>query len=117
MKTFIDCSLLGPGRAFHYTSHGQEIEAARRFFGAPINANLDQTQMTIPSPAATADPGVVFAYADLQSAIDEAFGDQVYEIEYSAAVQATHQQEAGSGGAPPTILVVNRDIRTFRLVR
>lgn len=107
IPNFIDVQLLGPGSAYHYTQFAQMTPAT--ILGAPVTPNLDFTQQQIPSPAATHDPGVVFGYANQQAAVDESHGDPVKKLDYSAAVQATHAQEAGLG-APPTILIINREI-------
>jgi hypothetical protein len=43
--------------------------------------HLDQTQLQIPSLPAVHDPGVVFAYADIQDAIDEGNNRGVVKID------------------------------------
>jgi hypothetical protein len=71
VRTFENVELVGPGRGFHYTPYADAIEKHGRFLGAPIDENLDQTQageFGAHSPPATHDPGVVFAYNDIESA-------------------------------------------------
>lgn len=116
ITTFVDISLVGRGRGFHYSPHAEAIEAAGRMLGAPADGNLDQTQTEAVSKPATHHPGVVFAYENLEDAEDEAYITgvkgpvfEIFEIEFEQAVKATHDQEA-TLGAPPTLLVMTTDI-------
>lgn len=113
IPTFDNIKILGEGVAFHYTSHYDKIEANKKFLGAAIDINLDQTQITLPSPPATNDPGVVFAYIDEEEARAEG-GEKctIVNIRFNKAVQATHIQEA-TMGAPDTILILTSDIVDF----
>lgn len=101
------------GRAFHYTGQRAGIEQSRMFFGAEITSDLDHTQVALISPPATHDPGVVFAYEYLKDSAEEGDKCDIIELEYARALKATHSQEA-SLGAPPTLLILNRDITRFR---
>ncbi len=116
VRTFEGVEVLPTGTAFHYTHHGDAIQALGRFLGAPLTANLDRTQSTLRSPPATADPGVVFAYSDLSDAIEEGFGAEIIEVSFKCAVRATHSQEAAldSSAQLPTILICSSDISHFR---
>lgn len=118
VKTFTDCKLLGSGVAYHYTNHFAAIEERDGFLGAAIDNNLDQTQVTIPSKAAAHDPGVVFAYEDVEEAkLEGGKKCDIVEIRYAAAVEATHAQEAEWAEAPPSILILTTDIDSYKLVR
>src|SRR5437899_1344091 len=78
VQNFGDVKLLEHGKAFHYTNHADDIEAAKKFLGAPIDQNLDCRQQDIPSPKATHELGVIFAYQDLAETAGEAVvGDKV----------------------------------------
>lgn len=116
VPNFINVKLRGPGVAYHYTPHADAIIAASRFLGAPLTVDLDRTQQEqANSPVAIHDPGVVFAYEDVEEARGEGAGLDVLEITYSAAVEALHEQEAWLE-APPTILIVSTDIIAFKKV-
>ena len=116
IPTFVDIERLGPGVAYHYTDHGRSIACDGRIRGAPIDRNLDRTQVTIPSVPATEENGVVFAYADRRHAVEEgsiSANCEVIELRYRSAVLAAHGQE-GSLGAPPTLLILTSDITDFK---
>jgi len=115
IPTFADARIVGPGKGYHYTSHFGSIKESGKFLGAPMDKNLDKTQVTWKSPPAKHDPGVVFAYPELRSAREEASGDPILEIEFLEAVLAVHVQEASCGGGP-TLLIPNRNIDGFRQV-
>lgn len=118
VKTFTNCKLLGAGVAYHYTNHLAAIEAHGGFLGAPIDSNLAQTQVSIPSKPATHNPGVVFAYEDVEEAkLEGGKKCDIVEITYSAAVEATHEQEAEWADAPPCILMLTSNIVSYKLVR
>ena len=115
VHTFDHLKIIKNGVAYHYTSYYDKIEKAGRFLGAPIDKNLDQTQLTIPSKQATCTPGVVFAYLDKKDAEEEGFDCDIIEIEFCNALQATHVQEV-TLGAPDTILIINTDIKKFKKI-
>lgn len=83
--------------------------------GAPIDKNLDKTQLSVISKPAAHDLGVVFAYEDLKAAKEEGFGCDIIELEFSKAVKARHKQEA-SLGAPQSLLILNTDITAFKKI-
>lgn len=112
IPTFDNFQIIENGIAYHYTSHFEKILAFGKFLGAPINNNLDQTQLTLVSKPATHDPGVVFAYLNIEDTKEEGFGCDVVEIEFKKALRATHTQEA-SIGAPDTILIMTSEIVKF----
>jgi hypothetical protein len=122
VKTFTNCKLRGAGVAYHYTNHFAAIEARGGFLGAPIDSNLDKTQYKILSDPAAHDPGVVFAYENESDTREEGFGCDIVRIEFSAAVQALHSQEAeldrmsGETSTPHTILILNTDITGYRKI-
>ena len=119
VPNFVDVEILSSGTAYHYTTHADQINADGRFLGAPLTPDLDRTQNNPRSPQATNDPGVVFAYENINDAVDEGFNQMIVEISYSAAVRATHEQEAAldyDAGAPPTILISSNEIVSFRIV-
>lgn len=124
LPAFQDIIVLGSGTAYHYTVHAYAIEDSGKFLGAPLDLNLDCTQNPNEPNVATCDPGVVFAYSELAAAAEE--GDsarfvypgsnpEVFEIQYSSAVQATQTQEAQLD-APPTILISSTEITSFKRV-
>lgn len=115
VPVFENCTLLGEGKAFHYTTHLDAINAYGGFKGAPIDNDLDQTQGRVPSDPATHDPGVVFAYLDETETRAEGKNCDILEISFRAAVQATHSQEV-TLGAPDTILILNTDITGHRKI-
>ena len=114
INTFSNLKIIGKGVAYHYTSHLDKIKKSGKILGAPIDINLDQTQITYPSRPATIDPGVVFAYLEEKDAREEGFNCDILEIEFNRAIRATHIQEAALG-APDTILILNTDIKTYKL--
>lgn len=79
IPTFQNLEIIEAGIAYHYTSHYNKILELGKFLGAPIDKNLDKTQVTLISPPATNDPGVVFAYLDSSDAKEEGFGCDVVE--------------------------------------
>lgn len=116
IPTFQNLEIIENGTAYHYTSHYDKILELGKFLGAPIDENLDKTQITLISPPASSDPGVIFAYLDISAtkeegsaAKEEGFNCDIIEINFSEAVKATHIQEA-SIGAPDTVLILNTDI-------
>jgi len=113
VPVFRNIEILQAGEAFHYTPHFSEILKTGKFFGAPVDQNLDFTQDGFDFPKATCDPGVVFAYEHSKDAVEEGAGCDVLQIEYSSAIRAEHSQEVDCMGAPPTILIVNADILGF----
>ena len=123
VQTYTDVKVLGAGSAFHYTANADAIDATGKFFGAPIDENLDKTQITLHSPMAKSDPGVVYGYLKLSDSMEEGFGCEIYEIRYHEAVSAIHSQEKvlsamSSGGEvtdyPATILILTSDIIDFK---
>lgn len=122
LTSFQDAKVIGPGTAFHYTVHAVAIEESGKFLGAPLSDDLDCTQDPNGPRVAKSDPGVVFAYSELCTAAEE--GDcardlypgscpEVFEIQYSSAVEAIHAQEEKLG-APPTILISSAEITDFK---
>lgn len=122
VPTFQGIEVLGPGVAYHYTINAKAIETDGKFLGAPLNPNLDQTQNPNQPNIATSNPGVVFAYEELEVAAEE--GDctrliysgvepEIFEVHYAAAVRAAHVQEALLD-APPTILISSAEIIFFK---
>ncbi|PCJ86744.1 MAG: hypothetical protein COA57_05910 [Flavobacteriales bacterium] len=111
--TFDNLKIIENGVAYHYTTHFDKIEKTGKFLGAPIDKNLDQTQVTLPSKPATNDLGVVFAYLDEEETRDEGCDCDIVEIEFTKALKATHVQEA-TLGAPDTILILNTDIKNYK---
>jgi hypothetical protein len=121
VPTFEVIRILKGGVAYHYTTRADEIHSAGRFLGAQLSPDLDCTQNPNQPNRASADPGVVFAYASLQEAAEE--GDSalflypgrtahVFRLSYSCAVEARHLQEAELD-APPTLLIPNTFITKF----
>lgn len=115
VPVFANLEIIGEGFAFHYTPNYNSIVSHGSFLGAPIDENLDQTQITLYSLPAIHDPGVVFAYLDENDAREEGFGDnmEIVKISFSAALKATHSQEAVWTDAPATILILTTDILNF----
>jgi hypothetical protein len=113
IKTFASPTLIKNGVAYHYTNHYDKIIDSDGFLGAPIDENLDKTQITIPSKPATHSPGVVFAYLDEAESRREGFGCDIIMIKFKEAISATHAQEASLGQVPNTILILNTDIQCF----
>ena len=113
IPTFTNIRAVNEGVAYHYTSHSEAIINSGGFKGHTIDNNLDQTQLTLVSIPASDTNGVVFGYSNIEDAIEEGFGCDVFEISYSKAVMATHSQEA-SLGAPDTILILCSDIISFQ---
>lgn len=123
VPTYADVKVLGAGSAFHYTANSDAIDATGKFFGAPIDENLDKTQEIIPSPAATCDPGVVYGYLKLSDSVEEGFDCDIYEIRFCEAVSAIHSQEREMAAMnpdfvaadyPATVLILTSDIVEFR---
>ena len=123
VPTYTDVKVLGAGTAFHYTANGDTIDASGKFFGAPIDENLDKTQEIIPSPAATCDPGVVYGYLRLGDSVEEGFDCDIYEIRFREAVSAIHSQERDMAALnpdfvaadyPATIMILTSGIVEFR---
>ncbi|NQS97057.1 MAG: hypothetical protein HQ591_01240 [candidate division Zixibacteria bacterium] len=96
IPTFDNVGVIGPGTAFHYTMHAEAILADGRFYGAPIDENLDKTQTSLVSKQAKADPGVVFAYELIEDAKEEGFGCKIFKIKYNKAVYAIHRTSCKS---------------------
>ncbi len=124
LPAFQDIAVLGSGTAYHYTVHADAIENSGKFLGAPLDLNLDYTQNPNKPNVATCDPGVVFAYSEMEAAAEEGesarfvypgSNPEIFEIRYSSAVQATHAQEVHLG-APPTILISSMEITSFKRV-
>jgi hypothetical protein len=113
VPTFRVLEVVGPGVGFHYTYYSDAIERSGRFFGAPIDEELDRTQFSLASVPAKHDPGVVFAYENFADAAEEGWGCEVYEIQYKKAVLASHMQEELLG-APPTLLILTSEISSFK---
>jgi hypothetical protein len=123
IPTFTDLNLLGAGCAFHYTANANAIDASGKFFGAPIDENLDKKQTALHSPPATSDPGVVFGYLKPSDAVEEGFGCEIYEIHFREAVSCIHSQEDAFSAEhaegepfdyPPTIMILTSDIMHFK---
>ncbi len=131
LKEFIEASvpkykevkILGPGSAFHYSANVDAIDASAKFLGAPIDGNLDKTQLALRSSPATCDPGVVYAYLKVSDSVEEGFGCDIYEIRFHEAVSAIHSQEQSmaalnpdcvSADYPATILILTSDIIDFK---
>lgn len=112
IEMFFDVKVLNAGVAFHYTQHAATIESEGRFLGAPIDKDLDQTQRSLESKPAEHNPGVVFAYDDIQSAKEEGFDCEILRIEYDQAVSAFHMQEHAIG-AGCTLMILTSDIKEF----
>ena len=115
--------MLGAGSAFHYTVNGNAIDASGRFLGAPIDCNLDKTQLALQSPPATCDPGVVYAYLKVSDSVEEGFNCDIYEIQFREAVSAIHSQEQSMAAMnpdfeaeayPATIMILSSDIVNFK---
>jgi hypothetical protein len=115
IPTFDNFQIIENGIAYHYTSHLEKILGMGRLLGAPINIDLDQTQMTLVSKPATHDPGVVFGYLNIEDSKEEGFGCDIVKIEFRKALQVTHIQEA-SIGAPDTILILTSEILKFMTI-
>jgi len=115
IPTFVEVRRIGPGSAFHYTSHADAIDRCGKFCGAPITPNLDRTQGGLTSNPASSDPDVVFAYLNINDTAEEGSGCIVYEIFFDEAVWAWHIQEKELG-APPTILILTSAITSFRRI-
>ncbi|MBC8350391.1 MAG: hypothetical protein H8E66_00285, partial [Planctomycetes bacterium] len=109
IPNFNEVRLLGEGVAHHYTDHADEL-SVETFRGAEVSPDLDRTQDDDHSPAAEHDPGVVFGYPGLADSQNEGGNSQVMRLGYSAAVEATHETEANLDYAPPTILIINREL-------
>ena len=115
IPTFQNIRIVGEGTAFHYTNHYLAIVEYGGFKGHSIDNNLDRTQMTIPSVPASDLQGVVFAYENLEDAIEEGWECDIIEISYSEAIIATHSQEA-LFDAPDTVIILCEYIRNFSKV-
>ncbi len=120
VPTFRDVEIIGPGVAYHYSRHADEI-IAHGFLGAALSPNLDCTQTAVENLKATEKPGVVFGYESLEETAEE--GDccritfpwcnpKVFQINFAAAVKAIHVQESFLE-APPTILISTEEIESF----
>lgn len=133
VKTFINLEIIEEGIAYHYTNHFSKIEKDKKFLGAEINKNLDKTQQELISKPATNDPGVVFAYENLEDAIEEGFDCDIIEIKYKKAISANHTQENELGNMVnsfltqlgdsdnfeedlKTILIINTEIISFQII-
>ncbi len=133
VPNFIDPVIIESGTAYHYTSNWDLVYSSRRFLGAPIDENLDQTQSSLKSPPATNDPGVVFCYEEYKDAKEEGIGAQIVEIQFESAIKAMHGQESDLGDltngmltelgvtdelnyTPHTLLILTTDIKNFQLV-
>jgi len=123
VPTYTDVQALGAGSAFHYTANADAIDATGKFFGAPLDGNLDKTQITLHSPPATCDLGAVYAYLKLSDSVEEGFGCEIYEIRFHEAVSAIHSQEKAlsamnpdfvAADYPATILILTSDIIDFK---
>jgi hypothetical protein len=123
VPTYKEVKVLGAGSAFHYTSNGDAIDASDKFLGAPIDDNLDRTQLALQSPPATCDPGVVYGYLKLSDSLEEGFGCDIFEIQFREAVSAIHSQEQSQAAMnpdfvaadyPATILILTSDIIDFK---
>lgn len=120
IPTFRDVEIIGPGVAYHYSRHADEINA-HGFLGAALSPNLDFTQSAVENQKATEKPGVVFCYESLEETAEE--GDcckyvflgcnpKVFKINFTAGVRAIHVQESFLE-APPTILISTEEIESF----
>jgi hypothetical protein len=121
VPTFEEVVVVGQGTGYHYTPYVADIEVAGKLIGAPINGELDRTQVDELPSRATNDPGVIFAYPEFDAARDEAHGGTyaaqfvVLELNYREAVAAYHAQErALDPELPPTLLILTTDIVGFK---
>lgn len=129
---FTDSRIVRNDFCYHYTSHWDSINNIG-FLGAPIDENLDKTQNETYSPPAESNPGVVFAYENINDARDEGFGCDIIKIKYKSAISATHTQEEQLSNLtndslkkigiepdvsphPKTILILNNEIIGFNKV-
>jgi hypothetical protein len=118
-----DLEIIVSGIGYHYTMHKDSIEKRGKFLGRVVDENLDRTQKTLKSIKATDEKGIVCAYPDLSFAVAEGkLGNcHIYEIQFSDAIAAYHQQEfeyASSLGyiLPKTIFILAHKIINFRLL-
>lgn len=126
-------NLESEGECFHYTNHWSKIQKSKKFKGAKIDSDLDQTQNIEHLGEAKEDEGVVFAYEKLQDARDEGFGLDIIKIKFRKALKAMHKaefelgnlakQEAlkkgvdlGDINTPQTIMILATDIISFEYV-
>lgn len=116
IPTFQNIKIIENRVAYHYTSHYDKLVNSGKFLGAPINKELDKTQLSVPSKPATSDPGVVFAYQNLYETIEEGENCDIIKIYFSQALQATHIQENVSSEDRDTILILNTDIKRFKKI-
>lgn len=135
VPNFINPEIIGPGVAYHYTSHADKIISTNQFLGAPINKDLDRTQQSLQSIPATNSPGVVFAYKDFKDAKEEGFGCSIFKIEFISAIRAMHGQESELSSStsdliksmgldinlelnehPNTLIILNTEIEKIELI-
>jgi hypothetical protein len=116
VPVFINARIVSHGIAYHYTDHYLSIVEYGGFLGHPINENIDNTQITIPSNPASDPNGVVFAYENLFDAQEEGAGSEIIEISFQSAIITTHSQEAALG-APDTVIILCGDIVNWHLVQ
>jgi len=95
VPNLVEIEIISAGKGYHYTMHSDSIERMGTFLGRPVDEDLDRSQSTLTSNKATDKEGVVCAYPDLSAAVQEGkYGDcHIYEIYFSEAVSAYHQQE------------------------
>ncbi len=117
--SFVNPQELPAGKAFHYTQHKEAIEN-KGFLGRKLGNDIGYTQDKLVSDPATEPDGLVYAYEDINDALDEggagATNTDIFEISYSKAIRAIHAKEAQEYEAPPTVLIMAPDITGFKFI-
>jgi len=118
-----DPEIINSATGYHYTMHSGCIEQMGKFLGRSIDGDMDRSQHSLESVKATDENGVVSAYPDLAHTIAEGkYNDcHIYEIKFSEAIAAYHQQEvqlAKSIGidVPKTLFIPAQCISSFKLL-
>ncbi len=124
VPNLIETEIVLSDKGYHYTMHSDSIERMGTFLGRPVDEDMDRSQNSIISIKATDEKGVVCAYPDLPSAVEEGKHKDchVYEIYFSEAVSAYHRQEKefaqsfGNLDVPKTLFVLAHKITSFKML-
>lgn len=118
-----DPEIINSATGYHYTMPSSCIEQMGKFLGRLIDDDMDRSQHALESVKANDENGIVSAYPDLAHTIAEGkYGDcHIYEIKFSEAIAAYHQQEvqfAKSSGidVPKTLFIPAQCITSFKLL-
>lgn len=135
VPNFKNPEIISSGVAYHYTSHADIIISTNQILGVPLNKDLDRTQQSLKSKPATNNPGVVFAYEDIEDAKEEGFGCSILKIEFNSAIKVMHGQESDLSSStndlmksmgldidldlnehPHTLIILNTEIEKIELI-